>query len=282
MRSRKVWIYLTIGFLIGVCVLLYPSFSNYWNSKTQSRAIVNYEAILEYIDPTDYDAIFQSAYDYNDALYQTSFPLRDYRTVPGYQEALSVEGTDIMGYLNIDKIAVELPIYHGTSETVLAHGVGHMEGTSLPVGGTSTHSVLSAHRGLASAKLFTDLDRLELGDTFNITILNQVLSYQVDQIKIIDPKEYNDLMIVDGMDYCTLLTCTPYGINTHRLLVRGIRIETIVEKPVIYVSNDAFQIEPYLVMPVVTAPMLLVFLIHLMVRYREPPKKKEGESNHGK
>lgn len=282
MRSRKVWIYLTIGFLIGVCVLLYPSFSNFWNSRTQSRAIVDYEAVLEYIDPADYTSIFQSAYDYNDALYQTSFPLADYEQVPGYYEALSVPGTSIMGYLKIDKIAVELPIYHGTSQTVLNKGVGHMEGTSLPVGGTSTHSILSAHRGLPSAKLFTDLDRVELGDTFNITILNQVLTYQVDQIKIIDPKEFKDLTIVDGMDYCTLLTCTPYGINTHRLLVRGIRIETIVEKPVIYVSNDAFQIEPYLVMPAVTAPMLFVFLIHLMVKYREPPKKKEGASNHGK
>ena len=282
MRSRKVMIYLTLGFLVGVCVLLYPSFSNYWNSKTQSRAIVNYEAVLEYLDPADYTAIFQTAYDYNDALYQTSFPLTDYRQVPGYNEALAIEGTQIIGYVKIDKIGVELPIYHGTSDQVLNKGAGHLEGTSLPVGGTSTHSVLSAHRGLPSAKLFTDLDRLEMGDTFQIIILDQVLTYQVNQIKVINPSEYQDLMIVDGMDYCTLLTCTPYGINTHRLLVRGIRIETIVEKPVIYVSNDAFRIEPYLVMPAVAAPMLFVFLIHLMVKYREPPKKKEGEGKHEK
>ena len=282
MRSRKVMIYLTLGFLVGVCVLLYPSFSNYWNSKTQSRAIVNYEAVLEYLDPADYTAIFQTAYDYNDALYQTSFPLTDYRQVPGYNEALAIEGTQIIGYVKIDKIGVELPIYHGTSDQVLNKGAGHLEGTSLPVGGTSTHSVLSAHRGLPSAKLFTDLDRLEMGDTFQIIILDQILTYQVNQIKVINPSEYQDLMIVDGMDYCTLLTCTPYGINTHRLLVRGIRIETIVEKPVIYVSNDAFRIEPYLVMPAVAAPMLFVFLIHLMVKYREPPKKKEGEGKHEK
>ena len=282
MRSRKIWIYLTIGFLIGVCVLLYPSFSNFWNSKTQSRAIVDYEAVLKYIDPADYTAVFQGAYDYNDALYQTDFPLTDYKKVPGYQEALTVEGIKMMGYIKIDKIGVELPIYHGTSDQVLAKGVGHLEGTSLPVGGTNTHSVLSAHRGLASAKLFTDLDRLEMGDTFNITILDQVLTYQVDQIKIIDPSEFKDLMIVDGMDYCTLLTCTPYGINTHRLLVRGIRIETIVEKPVIYVSNDAFRIEALMVMPAVAAPMLFVFLIHLMVKYQEPPKKKEGDTKHEK
>ena len=279
MRSRKIMIYLTIGFLVGVCVLLYPAFSNYWNSKTQSRAIVDYEAVLQYLEPEDYTAIFQAAHDYNDALYQTKFPLTDYKDVPGYYEALKIEGTRIIGYVKIDKIGVELPIYHGTSDQVLNKGVGHLEGTSLPVGGENTHSVMSAHRGLPSAKLFTDLDRLELGDTFQVIILDQILTYQVDQIKIITPKEYEDLLIVDGMDYCTLFTCTPYGINTHRLLVRGIRIETIAEKPVIYVSNDAFRIEPALVTPAVAVPMLFVFLIHLMAKYQEPPKKKEGEEN---
>lgn len=287
MRSRKIWIILTIGFLVGISVLLYPAFSNYWNSKTQSRAIVDYEAVLQYMEPEDYTAIFQTAYDYNDALYATAFPLTDYRNVPGYYEALKVEGTSIMGYVKIPKIGVEIPIYHGTSEDVLSRGVGHMEGSSLPVGGTSTHCIMSAHRGLPSAKLFTDLDRLEMGDTFQIIVLDQILTYQVDQIKITTPQEFEDLVIVDGMDYCTLVTCTPYGINTHRLLVRGIRVETIVEKPVIYVSNDAFRIEPLLVTPAVAAPMLFVFLIHLMVKYREPPKepqpkkKEEGGTEHG-
>ena len=287
MRSRKIWIILTIGFLVGISVLLYPAFSNYWNSKTQSRAIVDYEAVLQYMEPEDYTAIFQTAYDYNDALYATAFPLTDYRNVPGYYEALKVEGTSIMGYVKIPKIGVEIPIYHGTSEDVLSRGVGHMEGSSLPVGGTNTHCIMSAHRGLPSAKLFTDLDRLELGDTFQVVVLDQILTYQVDQIKITTPQEFEDLVIVDGMDYCTLVTCTPYGINTHRLLVRGIRVETIVEKPVIYVSNDAFRIEPLLVTPAVAAPMLFVFLIHLMVKYREPPKepqpkkKEEGGTEHG-
>ena len=280
MRSRKIWIILTVGFLVGVSVLLYPAFSNYWNSKTQSRAIVDYEAVLKYMAPEDYSTLFQSAHAYNDALYATDFPLIDYRDVPGYSEALKVEGTSIIGYLKIDKIAVELPIYHGTSDEVLNKGVGHMEGSSLPVGGINTHCIMSAHRGLPSAKLFTDLDRLELGDTFQVIVLDQILTYQVDQIKIITPQEFQDLLIVDGMDYCTLVTCTPYGINTHRLLVRGIRTETIVEKPVLYVSNDAFRIEPLLVMPAVAAPMLFAFLIHLMVAYREPPKKKEGAPEH--
>ena len=280
MRSRKAFLILTIGFLIGISVLLYPAFSNYWNSKTQSRAIVDYEAVLEYLEPEDYTALFQAAYDYNEALRQKHFPLREYESVPGYSEALKVEGTSIMGYVKIDKIGVELPVFHGTSEDVLNRGVGHLEGSSLPVGGESTHCVMSAHRGLPSAKLFTDLDRMELGDTFEIVVLDQILTYQVDQIKIVTPREFEDLMIVEGKDYCTLFTCTPYGINTHRLLVRGIRIETIVEKPVIYVSNDAFQIEPILVMPAVAAPMLFVFLIHLMVKYREPPRKKEGGAAH--
>ena len=280
MSRHKKAILLTIGFLIGICVLLYPAFSNYWNSKTQSRAIVKYEAVLEHMEPEDYSAIFQKAHDYNKALYATAFPLSDFRNVPGYYEALKVEGTNIMGYVKIDKIGVELPLYHGTSDEVLNVGVGHIEGTSLPVGGPSTHSVMSAHRGLPSAKLFTDLDRLEPGDTFKIIILDQVLTYQVDQVKVITPQEYGDLLIEEGMDYCTLFTCTPYGINTHRLLVRGIRIETIKEKPKLYVSNEAFRIEPLLVTPAVAAPMVLVFLIHLMVKYREPPKKKEGESDH--
>lgn len=284
MRSHKIWIILTLGFLVGVSVLLYPAFSDYWNSKTQTRAIVNYESVLEYMEPEDYTAIFQEAYDYNRQLYESKVnPLLYPELFPGYFEKLKVTDYGMVGYLKIDRIGVELPIYHGTSSEVLSYGIGHLEGSSLPVGGESTHSVMSAHRGLPSAKLFTDLDRVELGDTFQIIVLDQILTYQVDQIKIVLPNEIEDLQIVEGKDYCTLFTCTPYGINTHRLLVRGIRIETIVEKPVIYVSNDAFRIEPLLVMPTVAAPMLLVFLIHLMVKYREPPKKtnkrKRGRRN---
>ena len=287
MRRHKTVIFLTLGFLVGVCILLYPAFSNYWNSKTQSRAIVDYESVLEQLEPEDYSAIFQAAYDYNEALRGIEFPLRNYEEIPGYYDTLKLEGTSIIGYMKIDKIGVELPIYHGTSDAVLNRGVGHLEGSSLPVGGESTHSVMSAHRGLPSAKLFTDLDRLEMGDTFQITVLDQVLTYQVDKVKVVSPREIDDLQIVEGMDYCTLFTCTPYGINTHRLLVRGIRIETIKEKPVIYVSNEAFRIEPLLVTPAVAAPMLLVLLIHLLVKYREPPKnaqqknKEEGGTAHG-
>ena len=277
MRSHRTVILLTLGFLIGISVLLYPAFSNYWNSKTQSRIIVNYESVLEQLEPEDYSAIFQTAYDYNEALRALDFPFRDHGEIPGYYDTLKIENVNMIGYIEIDEIGVELPIYHGTSDEVLSKGVGHLEGSSLPVGGESTHSVMSAHRGLPSAKLFTDLDHLEIGDTFRIIVLDQVLTYQIDQVKVITPKEFEDLQIVEGRDYCTLFTCTPYGINTHRLLVRGVRIETITEKPALYVANEAFRIEPLLVTPAVAAPMLLVFLIHLMVKYREPPKPKEED-----
>ena len=282
MRRHKTAIFLSLGFLVGISLLLYPAFSNFWNARTQTRAIVDYEAVMEHLKPEDYSAMFQAAHDYNRALYETDYPLIDYKNVPGYYDTLKLPVSSIIGYVKIDKINVELPVYHGTSDEVLNVGIGHLEGSSLPVGGENTHCVMSAHRGLPSAKLFTDLDRLELGDTFQITVLDQVLTYQVDQIKVITPVEVEALQIVEGKDYCTLFTCTPYGVNTHRLLVRGIRIETITEKPVIYVANEAFRIEPLLVTPAVAAPMLLAFLIHLMVKYRDPPKKKEGDANRAK
>ena len=285
MKKHKTVIFLTLGFLVGICILLYPAFSDYWNSKTQSRAIVDYESVLQNMKPEDYTAIFDAAHTYNRALYETNYPLTDYDQVPGYYETLNVTGNDMIGYLKIDRIGVELPIYHGTSDEVLNKGVGHLEGSSLPVGGVNTHSIMSAHRGLPSSKLFTDLDRVEIGDTFQIIVLDQVLTYQVDFIKIIEPTDISNLQIIEGGDYCTLFTCTPYGINTHRLLVRGIRIETIKEKPIIYVSNEAYRIEPLLVTPAVAAPMLLVLLVHLLVKYREPPKntqkKEKGGTDYG-
>ena len=287
MRRHKTVIFLTLGFLVGICILLYPAFSDYWNSKTQSRSITNYESVLENLDEEVYKALLENAHAYNKALYETDYPLMDYTKVPGYYDTLAITDNDMIGYLKIDRISLELPIYHGTSDAVLNKGVGHLEGSSLPVGGENTHCVMSAHRGLPSSKLFTDLDRMEIGDTFQIIVLDQVLTYQEDSIKIIEPNNVNDLQIIEGGDYCTLFTCTPYGINTHRLLVRGIRIETIKEKPVLYVSNEAFRIEPLLVTPAVAAPMLLVLLIHLLVKYREPPKnagqkKNENENSESK
>ena len=279
MRKHKTVIFMTLGFLVGVCILLYPAFSDYWNSKTQSRAIINYESVLENMKPEDYSAILEKAHTYNKALYKTDFPLTDYSKVPGYYDTLLIPGSNMIGYLKIDRIGVELPIYHGTSDKVLNKGVGHLEGSSLPVGGENTHCIMSAHRGLPSSKLFTDLDRMEKGDTFQIVVLDQVLTYQVDSIRVIEPTDVSDLQIIKGGDYCTLFTCTPYGINTHRLLVRGVRIETIKEKPIIYVSNEAFRIEPLLVTPAVAAPMLFVLLIYLLVKYREPPKNVQQKKD---
>ena len=281
MRKHKTVIFLTLGFLVGICILLYPAFSDFWNSKTQSRAITDYESVLDNLDENEYRAIFERAHAYNKALYETNYPLMDYKNVPGYYDTLRITDNDMIGYLKIDRIGVELPIYHGTSDDVLNRGVGHLEGSSLPIGGENTHSIMSAHRGLPSSKLFTDLDRMEIGDTFQIIVLDQVLTYQVDFIKTIEPNDVSDLQIIKGRDYCTLFTCTPYGINTHRLLVRGVRIETAKEKPIIYVSNEAFRIEPLLVTPAVAAPMLLVLLIHLLVKYREPPKTVQQNKNEG-
>lgn len=252
---------------VGICGLLYPSVSQYWNSKTQTRAVENYREILESLQPEDYEAFFQEAEAYNQALNELRTPLADYRQLTGYNDILNVSGTGIMGYISIPKLGVELPLYHTISAEVLNVACGHMEGTSLPVGGESTHCVLSAHRGLPHARLFTDLDKMEEGDVFTITVLNRTLTYQVDQIKVVRPNEVDDVQIVEGEDLCTLLTCTPYGINTHRLLVRGTRIENAA--PVLYVTSNAFRIDSLVATPVVAAPILLVLLIVLMVKYRE-------------
>ena len=226
MRSRKSTVILLILFFIGLSLLLYPSVSNYWNSKTQSEAIIDYEAMLAAYKPEDYTAIFEAANAYNRELEHLSMPLRDYPEIEEtYWKTLDISGTGMMGYLTIPKINQELPVYHGTSEAVLSTAAGHFQGSSLPVGGDSTHSVVSAHRGLPTAILFTHLDRMELGDTFTFTILDRVLTYEVDQIRIVEPDDISLIQIEPRADYCTLLTCTPYGINSHRLLVRGHRIE---------------------------------------------------------
>ena len=187
-------------------------------------------------------------------------------------------GTDIMGYITISEIGVELPIYHGTSDSVLQIAAGHLEGTSLPVGGASTHAVISAHRGLPSAKLFTNLDQLEVGDTFTITVLDRVLTYEVDKISIVLPTETDELKIAEGKDYVTLMTCTPYGINTHRLLVRGRRVETPDQYKHLRVTAEALKIEPIIVAPIMALPMLLILLIGMLLSTRKP-KKTRGEEH---
>ena len=271
MKRDKIGIILVLILFVGVCGLLYPAVSQYWNSKTQTRAVDNYQDILNSLKKEDFTAFFEEAESYNEALSALSAPLMEYRQLAGYHEILNINGNGIMGYISIPKLGVELPLYHGVSAEVLNVACGHLEGTSLPIGGEGTHCVLSAHRGLPHARLFTDLDKMELGDTFQLTVLDRTLTYQVDQIKVVRPDEVNDIQIVPGEDLCTLLTCTPYGINSHRLLVRGTRIENAA--PVLYVTSNAYRIDSLVATPVVAAPILLILLIVLMVKYRDTGSK---------
>ena len=271
MKRDKVGILLVLMLFVGVCGLLYPAVSQYWNTKTQTRVVEDYQAILDSLKQEDYTSLFQEAEAYNAALADLSEPLLDYPQLEGYDEILNVTGSGIMGYISIQKLGVELPLYHGISDEVLNVACGHLEGTSFPVGGESTHSVLSAHRGLPHARLFTDLDKMELGDIFQLPILDRTFTYQVDQIKVVLPNEIDDVQIVDGEDLCTLLTCTPYGINSHRLLVRGTRIENAA--PALYVTSDAYRIDSLVATPVVAAPILFILLIVLMVKYRDKGSK---------
>ena len=271
MQSKKSTIILLISFFIGLSVLLYPSVSSYWNSKTQSEVIVDYEAMLASYQPEDYTALFEAADDYNRRLYQLEYPLRDHMQLEDYADILDVSGTGMIGYITVPKISQELPVYHGTSDAVLSVAVGHFQGSSLPVGGKNTHSVVSAHRGLPTAVLFTHLDRMEIGDTFYFTILDRTITYEVDQIRIVEPHDTSLIQIQEGKDYCTLLTCTPYGINTHRLLVRGHQIDAS-QKRTLYIANEAFRVDPLVVMPMVALPIIFVLLIYVMFA----PVKKES------
>lgn len=254
-------------------MLLYPTVSDWWNSRTQTRAIADYEEALEGMDEADYQAEFDRADAYNAALRSLESPLINYEELSGcsglsdYAELLDVTGNGIIGYLTVPKLKLELPIYHGTASSTLNVAVGHLQGTSLPVGGEGTHAVLSAHRGLPSAKLFSNLDKLTEGDTFSIRVLNRTLTYEVDQIRIVKPEDVTELAIQEGKDYCTLLTCTPYGVNTERLLVRGVRIPNPKGNET-EEMNDAYELDPVSMAPLVAAPLLLILLIALLVRYR--------------
>ena len=265
MRKNLSTIILILIFLVGLSVMLYPSVSDAVNRKHQSRAVAGYAEEVEQLSDADYQTYFDAADAYNRQLNTTPNAFYKLDLVSGYAQTLDISGTGIMGYITIPKISVELPIYHGTDEGVLQVAAGHLEGSSLPVGGAGTHAVISAHRGLPSAKLFTNLDELEVGDRFTITVLNRVLTYEVDQISIVLPTEIDQLLPTEGMDYVTLMTCTPYGINTHRLLVRGKRVETTESQKHIRVAADAFRIEPIIVAPILAIPMLLAALVGVLV-----------------
>lgn len=272
MKKRLSTIALIVVFLVGLSVLLYPTVSDYLNSVRQSKMIVDYEKAISELSEKDYSKYWNAAVAYNQKLAGLNNPMANYANISGYRDTLNITRNGIIGYISIDKIRCEIPIYHGTSPEVLNVAAGHLEGTSLPVGGIGTHAVISAHRGLPSAKLFTNLDKLQNGDTFTVTVLNQVLTYEVDQVLIVLPEETQELQLQEGKDVVTLLTCTPYGINTHRLLVRGHRIETQDTHRNVFITSDAYLIEPLTVAPVVAAPILLVLLIVLMIKYRKKKK----------
>jgi len=278
MKKHFFSIVILIMFIVGLSVLLYPAISEYINSKHASRVISEYNEKLSDSSESELNELFAEAENYNKRIRDNPSAFFEPSLIGGYEDVLDITGTGIMGYIDIDKINVELPIYHGIRKEVLQIGAGHLTGTSLPVGGESTHCVLSGHRGLPSARLFTDLDELEIGDTFTINVLDRRFTYEVDQIKTVLPEEYDDLRIVDGKDYCTLLTCTPYGINTHRLLVRGVRIENDENKILgVFVKNEAFRIDPLIVAPIAAVPLLVITFTLIFISDKRNRKKQSND-----
>ncbi len=272
-KDRMFTIILVVALVVGLGLLAYPSFSDYWNSFHQSRAVMSYAENVANMNEEEYARILDDARIYNAELAKRgiSWRLTDEQR-KAYQEQLDITGNGIMGYIKIQKIDVLLPIYHGTAESILQTSIGHLEETSLPVGGESAHCMMSGHRGLPSARLFTDLDKLVEGDTFTITVMNETLTYEVDHIWIVEPSDLSHLGIENGKDYCTLITCTPYGINTHRLLVRAHRISNIDGNAM--VVADAIQIQPIYIAPFLALPLLFILLLYVLISTSAKNRKK--------
>ena len=269
-RDRIYTALLIIVLVVGLSLLLYPSFSDWWNSRVQTKLISNYNEIVAKLDTEDYSELWDSAKAYNEELWNRDNPyLLSEDHQERYKQLLNPAGDGIMGYVEIPDIDILLPIYHGTDELVLQVAIGHLDWTSLPTGGPDTHSVISGHRGLPSARLFTDLDKIVVGDLFMLHILDETLTYEVDQIRIVEPDETDELMLQEGKDLCTLVTCTPYGVNSHRLLVRGHRVENQAEAVVVRVTADAVVVEKLVVAPFVLMPILLVMMIWLFASSRK-------------
>lgn len=280
MKKHLSTIALILALLAGVSLLLYPTVSNYWNTRHASRAVADYAQNVQALDRDTYDELLTAAEAYNRSLLtrENAFFLSEAQQTQ-YDSLLDISGTGIMGYIEIPSINVSLPIYHGTSDSVLQIAVGHLDWTSLPVGGESTHCVLSGHRGLPSAKLFTNLDQIVEGDTFIIRVLDEVLTYEVDRILIVEPEDVTALQIESGKDLCTLVTCTPYGVNSHRLLVRGHRVETTQAEEMVRLVSDGIQVEPLLVAPIVALPMLLALLLILLLSGNKKGRPDDGDSD---
>lgn len=279
MKKHLTNLLLILAFLAGVSLLLYPTVSDYWNERHASRAVAGYTQDVENMDEDRYAQLWDDARAYNASLLarENVYFLEDWQKEE-YENLLDVSGTGIMGYIEIPTINVSLPIYHGTDDAVLQIAVGHLDWTSLPVGGESSHCVLSGHRGLPSAKLFTNLDRMVVGDSFTLRVLDETLTYEVDKILIVEPEDVSALTVEEGKDLCTLVTCTPYGINSHRLLVRGHRVQNALEEIVVRLSSDAIQIEPLIVAPLVALPVLLVLALGASLFGGR--KKRNGEDEH--
>ena len=270
-KRRSFLFYLFFGsiLIIGICIILYPSFSSWWNARVQSQAISNYDKAVSDLGSDEKKRLLERAEQYNRELAELPSPLSDYASIDGYERILDITGTGIMGYITIPKINVYLPIYHGTSPEVLNIAVGHLQGSTLPIGGKSRHSVISAHRGLPSSKLFTDIDQLVEDDTFTITILDEIYTYSVDNIQVVLPTELNSLNIIPDEDNVTLMTCTPYGINTHRLLVKAHRID--ISKPQeneVRVPADAIPIDEMNCIPFIIAVVIFLLILYWVIQGR--------------
>lgn len=266
MKSRISTILLLLALIVGLSLLLYPSLADYWNQYHASYAISDYVETLEGMDEETLKAAWDTAHSYNDSLKtRSNHFLLSAEQQEAYKEALNLGSTGIMGYIDIPNIDVTLPIYHGTDEGILQVAIGHLDWSYLPIGGESTHCVVSGHRGLPSARLFTDLDELEMGDTFTFEILDESFVYEVDQILTVLPSDMDSMIPVNGEDYVTLVTCTPYGVNSHRLLVRGHRIEGPEKVSTLRVTSEAVQIEPFIIAPMLAIPILVILLIGLLI-----------------
>ena len=262
MKNKLSSIFLFIMLFVGLSLLLYPTFSDYWNSFHQTKAIASYVEQVADLSEVEYEGMLEKAREFNRRLLNKQYRWKlSKEEIEEYNSLLDISGSGIMGYIEIPAIKVSLPVYHGTSEGVLQIAVGHLEGSSLPAGQSEGHIAVSGHRGLPSARLFTDLDKLAEGDRFVLRVLNEVFTYEVDRILIVEPTDLSGLDLEAGMDYCTLITCTPYAVNSHRLLVRGHRVENDEMSEEIRVTADATQIEPIIVAPVVAAPMLFIIMM---------------------
>lgn len=262
--STLLTILLVLMFLVGLALLAYPSFANWWNNMHMTRAIAAYVDTVNQASDEQIEQLLEQARAYNAALLrkENRFRITD-EEMAEYLSMLDLTGNGILGYIQIDAIGVYLPIYHTTDEAIMQIAIGHLPWSSLPIGGESTHALLTGHRGLPSARLFTDLDKLREGNTFTITVLRQTLTYQVDQIRIVEPQEVDNLGVISGGDYVTLITCTPYGINTHRLLIRGVRIENAKQAAII--APDAVRIPNYIATAAVGVPMMFLFLLGMLI-----------------